>query len=69
MLKLLPLFFLAGCVSTHSPKPSDTIFKDEDRDWLQVYAHEIKVAKQNNDLPAWLFFLPRIPKELKSRTK
>jgi len=69
VLKLLPVVLLAGCVATHSPKPSDTIFKEEDRDWLKIYEHELKVARENGDVDAWRFFFPEYLKELKSRTK
>jgi hypothetical protein len=69
VLRLLPVFLLTGCVVAHSPTPNDTIFKEQDRDWLQTYEHELKVAKQNGDIDAWRFFFPEYLKELKNRIK
>lgn len=69
MLKLLPVVLLAGCVATHGPKPSDTIFKEKDRDWLKIYEHELKVARENGDIDAWRFFFPEYIKELKKNAE
>tara|TARA_A100001011_G_scaffold344144_1_gene378992 strand:+ start:213 stop:413 length:201 start_codon:yes stop_codon:yes gene_type:complete len=64
VLRLLPLFFLLGCVTTHKPQPSDTKFKDSDRNWVKVYEHELKVAIENDDIEAWMFFWPEYLKEI-----
>lgn len=63
MSRFLPVLLLLGCVSTRGPRPSDTEFKEEDRNWISVYAHEMKIAKTNNDTEAYYFFLQEIIKE------
>ncbi len=63
------MVLLAGCVATHGPKPSDTIFKEKDRDWLKIYEHELKVARENGDIDAWRFFFPEYIKELKKNAE
>ena len=63
MLKLLPLVLLLGCAVIRAPKPSDTKFKEEDRNWTSIYVHEMKIAKANNDAEAYYFFLQEIIKE------
>ena len=64
MLRFLPLFFLLGCAVTHNPQPSDTKFKESDRNWVKVYEHELKVAIANDDREAWIFFWPEYLKAL-----
>jgi len=64
---LLIVFLLSGCSLKEAPKPSDTLFDPKKRDWLQIYAHEIKVAIENNDHDAFRFFWPEYVKELSSR--
>lgn len=57
MLKLLPLVFLCGCVTTHNPQPIDTEFNENDRDWIEIYRNEIKIAVENDDIDAYNFFM------------
>jgi len=63
MLRFLPVLLLLGCVSTRGPQPSDTEFKEEDRNWKQVYVEEMEIANENNDTEAYYFFLQEIVKE------
>ena len=62
MLKFLPLVLLGGCVTTHSPKPSDTKFDESKRDWIAVYKEELRIAVENKDLEAQYFFMQEILK-------
>lgn len=55
MRGLIFCFIFSGCV-THSPDPVKT-------DWEAVYEHELEVAKENEDLQAWMFFWPEYLKE------
>jgi len=57
MARLLLCFLLCGCVYTRDLQPSDTKFKEEDRDWLSVYDSEIRIATENEDTDAFHFFL------------
>lgn len=57
------LLTLSGCVSKHSPKIYHTELKPENRNWVKVYAHELKVAIENNDGEAYYFFWPEYLKE------
>ena len=63
MLSFLPALLLLGCVSTRGPQPSDTEFKEEDRNWKQVYSEEMRIANENNDVEAYYFFLQEIVKK------
>ncbi|MBN86258.1 MAG: hypothetical protein CL885_01910 [Dehalococcoidia bacterium] len=56
MLKYLPILFLSGCVSIHSPQPSDTEFDESKRDWAEVYKLEMKAAVENEDEGAYHFY-------------
>lgn len=56
MLKLLPLLLLGGCVASQPPSSRQTEFKEDSRDWAQVYRMEIKIAVENEDLDAYNFF-------------
>tara|TARA_B100000902_G_scaffold399837_1_gene472901 strand:+ start:3043 stop:3243 length:201 start_codon:yes stop_codon:yes gene_type:complete len=64
VLRFLPCFFLLGCAITHNPQLLDTKFKDADRNWAKVYEHELKVALENDDVEAWMFFWPEYLKEV-----
>jgi hypothetical protein len=64
VLRFLIFFFLFGCATIHKPQPSDTKFKDTDRNWAKVYEHELKVAIENDDIHAWMFFWPEYLKEI-----
>ena len=46
-----------------SPSLSETVLKEEDRDWAQVYRMEIKIAVENDDLDAYNFFFEEYMKE------
>ena len=63
MLRLFWLVLLGGCTHTLPPQPADTLFQPEQRDWLEVYRHEIDIAVQNNDNEAYYFFLQELVKE------
>ena len=56
---LCVLLMLSGCVSTKpSVKPSDTKFKESQRDWEYLYAKELDAALENQDAVAYYFFWP-----------
>ena len=63
MIRFLPLVLLCGCVITHDPQPADTKFNENDRDWLEVYRHELKVAVDNEDIDAYNFFFEEYMRE------
>ena len=63
MLRFLPVLLLLGCVSTRGPQPSDTEFKEEDRNWTMIYINEMEIAKANNDTESYYFYLQEIVKE------
>lgn len=67
MRLLLIFILLSGCSLKKAPKPSDTLFDPGKRNWLEIYAHELKVARENNDYDAFRFFWPEYLKELHSR--
>ena len=53
---------LSGCATKHSLTPSDTNFKESQRDWMAVYNEELRIAIENNDVEARYFFLQEIIK-------
>ena len=59
---------LGGCSTKSGPKPSDTNFDPKERNWLEVYAYEIQVAKENQDMEAWRFFYLEFIKELRNQS-
>lgn len=63
MLKVLPLLLLSGCATLHNPQPSDTKFDNNNRNWEEVFIHEINVAIENQDEGAYYFFLQELIKE------
>lgn len=63
MLRLLPLILLSSCVTSHNPQPSETKFDEAERDWAEVFVHEIKVAAENEDYGAYYFFMQELIKE------
>ena len=70
MRLLLIVAFLSGCSHTKNLKPSDTKFDESKRNWVQIYEHELRVAKENEDYDAFRFFWPEYVKELyRSRNK
>lgn len=60
---LLPLILLSGCVVDNMPIPSDTTFRNSDRDWAQVYRNEMRIAVDNEDLDAYNFFFEEYMRE------
>ena len=58
LILLLLIFLLCCSCATVKKEPNieDTLFKDEDRDWLEVYQYEGAVAKENDDIDAYHFF-------------
>ena len=63
MLRLFWLVLLGGCAHVLPPQPADTNLIPEERDWLKVYQHELRVASENEDNEAYYFFLQEIVKE------
>ena len=63
MLRFLLLVLLAGCVHKNDLKPSDTNFNENQRNWLEVYRNEIKVAVENDDVDAYNFFFEQYMRE------
>ena len=56
---LCVLLMLSGCVSNKpSLKPSDTKFKESQRDWEYLYAKELDAAIKNEDIASFYFFWP-----------
>tara|TARA_R100000808_G_scaffold24873_1_gene58953 strand:- start:2388 stop:2579 length:192 start_codon:yes stop_codon:yes gene_type:complete len=47
----------------HDPQPIDTALKEENRDWAEVFKHEIKVAVENEDEEAYHFFFQEYMRE------
>ena len=57
-MRLFILFLLVSCSAHKEPMPRDTLFLEEDKNWTEIYAHELKVALENNDSEAFYFFWP-----------
>ena len=57
------LLMLTGCVSKREPQINDTKFDPNERNWLNVYDHELKTAIDNDDGEAYYFFWPEYLKE------
>ena len=55
-LFLLLIFF--GCQTKHNFKPSDTKFKEIERNWEQLYSRELRNSLKNEDDVAFYFFWP-----------
>ena len=45
------------------PRSVDTKFNENERDWIEVYRHEIKVAVDNEDIEAYNFFFEEYMRE------
>jgi hypothetical protein len=43
--------------------PEDTKFNEKERDWIEVYRHELVVAMENDDMAALKFFMEELIKE------
>lgn len=64
-MRIFPLLLLiCSCNSKRELHPSDTSFDPNNRDWSQVYEHELNEALKNNDDEAYRFFWPEYLKEL-----
>ena len=59
------VFFLllSGCHFNAPPITTDTILREEDRDWIEVYRMEIKRAVENEDEDAYHFFFKEYMRE------
>ena len=68
MLRLIFLSLVVGC-SHSNPQPCDTKFKEEDRDWIQVYIHEVNTAVEHEDHDAYHFFMRELIKEINIKNK
>lgn len=68
MLRLIFLLLAIGC-SHSNPQLSDTNFKEKDRDWIQVYIHEVNTAIEHEDHDAYHFFMRELIKEIKLLNK
>ena len=56
---LFIILLLIGCQSNqHKPKPYDTKYKEEERNWEYLYAIELENALMNEDDLAFYFFWP-----------
>jgi len=65
-MKSFPLvlsILLGGCIVLDTPPPQDTLFVETDRNWVEVYRHELAVALENNDLESMRFFFQELKKE------
>jgi len=68
-MKSFPLvlsILLGGCIVLDIPPPptsQDTLFVESERNWVEVYRHELAVALENNDLEAMRFFFQELKKE------
>lgn len=52
------LFFLTNCKTTQNLKPEDTKLPEQNRNWEELYARELKNALMNQDDAAFYFFWP-----------
>lgn len=66
---LLIIILCGSCVSHKTPAPQDSEPPKNKIDWLQVYEKELIIARENDDVNAWIFFWPEYLKELKKRHK
>ena len=62
MRVFLACLLMSGCVPKRGLTPEDTKLKESDRDWFEVYRHELNVAAENEDPEARYFFLQEIIK-------
>ena len=63
------LFLFSSCAVQRGPVASDTELNPNNLNWAKIYAHELKVARENNDIDAILFFWPEYLKELEKTEK
>lgn len=57
------ILFISSCTNSNKLKPSDTLFKEEDRNWEEVYAIELERALFHEDDVSFHFFWPYYLKE------
>lgn len=57
-LLIILLFFICSCNNSNKLKPSDTLFKEEDKNWEELYAIELARALFHEDDIAFYFFWP-----------
>ena len=58
------LLILSGCAYKRGPQINDTNFKTQDLNWEKIYATELRIAIENEDIEAWYFFREEYVKEL-----
>lgn len=63
------LLLLTSCAPQRSPQSSDVFFDPDQQNWLKIYSNELKSARDNNDMDAWMFFWPEYLKELKKQNQ
>ena len=56
--------FITSCSHKNDPQPSDTLFKDSQKNWIDIYANELQIALDNDDTEAFYFFWEEYKKEL-----
>jgi len=67
VLWLVLLF--SGCVINRSNETNALKNTQENKDWLKIYEHELRVAKDNDDFEAWSFFFREYLIEVRNRQK
>jgi len=55
---LLIIILCCGC--SHTKKP-----QKQEKKWLKIYENELNIARENDDINAWIFFWPEYIKERK----
>ena len=63
MFRLIPLVLLCGCSSLRNPELNDTNFNENNRNWVEIYRNEIKIAVENQDKDAYHFYMFELLKE------
>jgi hypothetical protein len=60
------IILLGGCSVCVVPPPpalSDTVFDDNQRNWVETYRRELRVALENDDLESLKFFFEELSAE------
>lgn len=55
---------LVGCSTKKQIKPTDTELKQDARNWVITYQHEMRVALDNEDIVSYFFFKKELENEL-----
>ena len=55
---ILFIILISGCNTANLPQKPE-------KNWVKIYKNELKIAQENNDIDAWIFFWPEYRKELK----